>query len=64
MKRLYFEQQPIGSGIPGGMGGAASTGQIWIHDEFRKMDLTGDIEQVLAGSLDHIRTSGLERDLP
>lgn len=64
MKHIYFEHQPVGSGIPGGMGGARSTGQIWIHEEFRKMGLADDIEQVIAGSRDRIRTGGRARELP
>ncbi len=64
MKQIYFEHHPVGAGIPGGMGGARSTGQLWIHEEFRKMGLADDIEQVIEGKLDRIRTDGRTRELP
>lgn len=64
MKRIFFEHQPVGSPIVGGMGGATATGRIWIHEEFRKMGLDGDIRGVIAGEIEHIRTSGRDRELP
>jgi hypothetical protein len=62
-KRIYLEHQPLGSGIAGGMGGAASAGEVWMHEQFRKMGLADDIQKVIAGDIDHIRTRGT-RDLP
>lgn len=64
MKRIYFEHQPPGSGIPGGMGGALATGEVWVHEEFRKMGLADDIRGVIQGKIDQIRTKGRDKDLP
>lgn len=29
---VHYERQPVGSGIPGGMGGAENTGDVWVHE--------------------------------
>ncbi len=47
--RVYYERRPIGSGVPGGMGGAVVTQDIWIHQNFVKLQLDSAIREVLGG---------------
>ncbi|WP_280151988.1 hypothetical protein [Piscinibacter sp. XHJ-5] len=49
--RVYFERQPHGSSVPGGMGGGLATDKAWVHP--RLEHLASKIEEVLAG----VRTS-------
>ena len=51
---LLYEHQPVGSGIPGGMGGAASTGELWVHQELVRLGIQDSIARVLSGELDRI----------
>ena len=48
-RRIYFERLPVGSGVPGGMGGGQVTESIWIHPEFNDKGLAPAIEGVLRG---------------
>jgi hypothetical protein len=48
-KRIYFEQHPVGSDIPGGMGGARSTGELWLHQDLEKLQLRPNVLAVLKG---------------
>ena len=47
--RVYYERHPVGSGVPGGMGGAVVTQGIWIHDNFMKLRLDSAIREVIEG---------------
>jgi len=51
---MYFERQPTGSGIAGGMGGGELRPGPWIHVEFEKLGLADAIRDVLAGRRDPI----------
>lgn len=44
---IYYERKLAGSGVAGGMGGGASTGQLWIHPEFE--DIAEQIQRVISG---------------
>lgn len=35
---IYYEIKPVGTGVAGGMGGGASTGELWVHPEFEKIE--------------------------
>jgi hypothetical protein len=49
---IYYERQPTGSGITGGMGGGKSTGNLWVHSEF---DAVADqIREVIEGKRESI----------
>lgn len=49
MRHIFYERHPIGSGVPGGMGGAVSTGTLWIHEGFRKLRLDSAIQEIIEG---------------
>ena len=44
---IYYERKPAGTGVAGGMGGGASTGELWIHPEFD--EIADQIRRVIAG---------------
>jgi hypothetical protein len=48
--RVYYEVQPMGSGIPGGMGGACVTDAIWVHPRLGSLQTA--IAKVLSGAAD------------
>lgn len=54
--RAYYEVRPVGSSIPGGMGGGMVGAQGWIHEEFRKLGLEKKIREVIEGTRDRIRS--------
>lgn len=53
-KGLYYEIHRLGDGIGGGMGGGEVKEGLWIHNEFMKLNLFNDIEQVILGIIDCI----------
>jgi hypothetical protein len=54
MRRLVFEHAPAGTGIPGGMGGGASTGDIWVHPTFDAA-LVDEVREIVAGERERIQ---------
>lgn len=44
---IYYERKPTGTGVAGGMGGGASTGQLWVHPEFD--EIAEQIRRVIIG---------------
>ncbi len=50
---IYYERKPAGTGVPGGMGGGASTGGLWIHPEFD--EIAEQIQLVIIGEQEKIR---------
>ena len=44
---IYYERKPTGTGVAGGMGGGASTGELWVHPEFD--ELAEQIRRVIIG---------------
>ncbi|MFM6629159.1 MAG: hypothetical protein ACKPJK_07745 [Microcystis panniformis] len=44
---IYYERKPAGTGVAGGMGGGASTGQLWVHPEFD--EIAEQIRRVIIG---------------
>ncbi len=44
---IYYERKPAGTGVAGGMGGGASTGDLWIHPEFDH--IAEQIRRVIGG---------------
>lgn len=51
---MFFEVRPVGSGVAGGMDGAAVCDGLWIHRELDALDLRDQIRDVLAGRKDRI----------
>lgn len=49
---IYYERKPAGTGVAGGMGGGASTGQLWVHPEFD--EITEQIRRVIIGEQETI----------
>ena len=49
---IYFERKPAGTGVAGGMGGGASTGQLWVHPEFD--EIAEQIRRVISGEQETI----------
>lgn len=47
MALVYYERRSVGSGVPGGMGGATVTQDIWIHKNFVKLRLDSAIREVI-----------------
>jgi hypothetical protein len=45
--RVYYEEQPIGAGISGGMGGARVNSDVWVHKELRGFEPA--IRRILTG---------------
>lgn len=52
--RVYYERQPVGSGISGGMGGGVVLPDVWVHDRLRGLE--GTIRRVLTG--EQVRLEG------
>jgi hypothetical protein len=48
-RRIYYERWPAGSGVAGGMGGAQSTGELWLHPDLERLRLRPNVLAVLAG---------------
>ncbi len=53
---IFYERKPAGSGVAGGMGGGASTGELWVHPEFD--EIRDQIRAVVAGDRESIEVSG------
>lgn len=49
---IYYERKPAGIGVAGGMGGGASTGQLWVHPEFD--EIAEQIRRVIIGEQETI----------
>jgi hypothetical protein len=49
---IYYERKPLGTGVGGGMGGGASTGQLWVHPEFN--ETADQIRRVISGEQEAI----------
>jgi len=49
---IYYERKPAGTGVTGGMGGGASTGELWVHPEFSR--IAAQIGRVIAGEQESI----------
>ena len=62
--RVYYERQPVGTGIAGGMGGGRVTSDIWIHDEFVQGKVDAAIRAVIRGELLHLTDEIRSRPLP
>jgi hypothetical protein len=50
--RVCFEQQPIGSGVAGGMGGGVVSDGVWVHPRLRALEEA--ICEVLRGKRAHL----------
>jgi hypothetical protein len=50
---VYYERKPTGSGVAGGMGGGASTGQLWVHPEFD--EIAEQVRRVIIGEQEAIK---------
>jgi hypothetical protein len=53
--RVFYERHPVGARIAGGMGGSVVDVHGWVHQEFRDLQLDGQIREVIAGQRDRIR---------
>ena len=49
---IYYERKPAGTGVAGGMGGGASTGELWVHPEFDR--IAQQIRRVIIGEQETI----------
>ncbi|MBI1323151.1 hypothetical protein GC170_08180 [bacterium] len=49
---IYYERKPAGAGVAGGMGGGASTGELWVHPEFD--EIAEQIRRVIIGEQETI----------
>lgn len=49
---IYYERKPAGTGVAGGMGGGASTGELWVHPEFG--EIAEQIRLVIIGEQEAI----------
>lgn len=49
---IYYERKPAGAGVAGGMGGGASTGELWVHPEFD--EIAEQIRRVINGQQETI----------
>lgn len=47
---IYYERKAVGTGVAGGMGGGASTGDLWVHPEFE--EIRDQIHELIAGRRD------------
>jgi hypothetical protein len=43
MARVFYERQPLGARIAGGMGGGVVNVHGWVHQEFRDLQLEDQI---------------------
>lgn len=59
---MFFEERPVGSGVPGGMGGGTVTGGLWLHPNLEPLGIRDEIEEVLAGSRRRIEPTGRDWD--
>lgn len=57
MAHVYYERRRIGEGVAGGMGGAMPGGEIWIHEEFRKLGLADAIRGIIEGRSPKLKTN-------
>lgn len=63
MAHLFYERQPVGTGIAGGMGGGRVTGTLWVHNQFVQEQLDGLILNVLQGELSRLPEAIRSRQL-
>lgn len=47
---IYYEQHPVSSMIYGGAGGGRVMDELWVHTQFERAGLAGQIREVLAGT--------------
>jgi hypothetical protein len=57
MAHAFYERRPLGSKVPGGMGGAPVTQGIWVHEDFIKLGLESVIQEVIRGKRARISQS-------
>ena len=58
MRRVVYEVLAIGEVVAGGMGGGRVLDGLWLHPEVEKLGVRQDIEDVLRGQLDQIKSAG------
>jgi hypothetical protein len=51
---IYFERQPVGATIAGGMRGGMVSETIWVHPEFVEQHLDQAIRDVIQGQRPHL----------
>lgn len=56
---IYYERNPAGSGVAGGMGGGESTGDLWVHSEFDPF--AGQIRAVIDGTRESVNLNEAKR---
>ena len=61
---IFYERQPIGTRIPGGMGGGAVTGDLWLHPRIAKRGINTVIRDVIAGRVDEIPPDIMRANIP
>jgi len=54
--RVYFESLPVGSPVPGGMGGGRVVNGLWVHPRIQQH--AGGIQEVLDGTRARISRVG------
>jgi hypothetical protein len=47
--RLCFERLPVGSAVPGGMGGGRIEAAVWVHEDLTKLGVDEAIQDVVEG---------------
>jgi hypothetical protein len=55
--RVVFERRPVGSGVPGGMGGGSVSADGWVHGEFVSLGIDQEVREVLRGTRDRLSES-------
>lgn len=61
---IYYERKPVGTGIPGGMGGGAVTGDIWLHPRIAQRGIDAAIYGVIAGRIPEIPPDIMKANVP
>jgi hypothetical protein len=64
MARVVYERRAQGAPVPGGMGGAVVTGDVWIHHELEQLGLADEIRAVVDGRAPRLSSKRQARRLP
>ena len=53
---VYYERLPVGSPVPGGMGGGMVIDGVWVHDKVEGLGIAHEIRDVITGRASRITT--------
>ena len=51
---IYFEDRPMNSGVPGGMGGGLAIDDVWLHPRLQELGLEAKVRSFVSGLINEL----------